>query len=281
MNGIERLGGVFSEARSKKRGVLMPFVVGGHPVGVPVGELLHALQRAGAGVVEIGFAFSDPIADGSVIAQAMHESLEAGQTVRGLLDEVAKARASLTLGIVAMVSVSLVHRNGGAAFVRTLAEAGFDGVIVPDVTLEASGALRAAATEAGIGFALLIAPSTPPARAAEIAQACSGFVYLLARAGITGEQSETPQITGRVSKLRQAMGSGGSGGSGGGGSGLPIAVGFGISTAEHVRGVVADADAAIVGSALVRRLAGASDPVGEAERFCAELAKGLEPGGGR
>jgi tryptophan synthase alpha chain len=275
MNGIERLGGVFSEARSKKRGVLMPFVVGGHPVGVPVGEMLHALQRAGAGVVEIGFAFSDPIADGSVIAQAMHESLEAGQTVRGLLDEVAKARASLTLGIVAMVSVSLVHRNGGAAFVRTLAEAGFDGVIVPDVTLEASGALRAAATEAGIGFALLIAPSTPPARAAEIAQACSGFVYLLARAGITGEQSETPQITGRVSKLRQAMASGG------GGSGLPIAVGFGISTAEHVRGVVADADAAIVGSALVRRLAGASDPVGEAERFCAELAKGLEPGGGR
>jgi tryptophan synthase alpha chain len=275
MNGIERLGGVFSEARSKKRGVLMPFVVGGHPVGVPVGELLHALQRAGAGVVEIGFAFSDPIADGSVIAQAMHESLEAGQTVRGLLDEVAKARASLTLGIVAMVSVSLVHRNGGAAFVRTLAEAGFDGVIVPDVTLEASGALRAAAAEAGIGFALLIAPSTPPARAAEIAQACSGFVYLLARAGITGEQSETPQITGRVSKLRQAMASGG------GGSGLPIAVGFGISTAEHVRGVVADADAAIVGSALVRRLAGASDPVGEAERFCAELAKGLEPGGGR
>ena len=275
MNGIERLGCVFSEARSKKRGVLMPFVVGGHPVGVPVGELLHALQRAGAGVVEIGFAFSDPIADGSVIAQAMHESLEAGQTVRGLLDEVAKARASLTLGIVAMVSVSLVHRNGGAAFVRTLAEAGFDGVIVPDVTLEASGALRAAAAEAGIGFALLISPSTPPARAADIAQACSGFVYLLARAGITGEQSETPQITGRVSKLRQAMASGG------GGSGLPIAVGFGISTAEHVRGVVADADAAIVGSALVRRLAGTSDPVGEAERFCGELAKGLEPGGGR
>jgi len=108
---------------------------------------------------------------------------------------------------------------------------------------------------------LLVAPTTAPERAARIAKACTGFVYLLARAGITGEGAAVADVSGAVARLRSA-------------TQLPIACGFGISTAEHVRAVVKHADAAIVGSALVRRMRG-SDPVGEAERFTRELAAGL------
>jgi tryptophan synthase alpha chain len=262
MNGLERLSRVFEQARTDRRGVLMPFIVGGHPAGVSLGELLSTLESNGAGVVEVGFPFSDPIADGSVIAQAMHETLQTGYSLDTLLGQIRAARSNLRLALVAMVSVSLVHRSGGVNFITRLAEAGFDGVIVPDLTLEESEPLRQAASAAGLGFALLIAPSTPPARAAAIAQASTGFIYLLARAGITGEQKEAPQIAPRVRHLRSV-------------TDLPLAVGFGISNAEHVSAVVRDADAAIVGSALVRRLSTSSDPLAEAAQFSRQLANGL------
>jgi tryptophan synthase alpha chain len=143
------------------------------------------------------------------------------------------------------------------------AGAGFDGVIVPDCPVEEAGQLREQARAANLTFTLLVAPTTPAERAARIAQACRGFVYLLARAGITGERQEAPDIAGRVQALRQA-------------SDTPIACGFGISTAAHVRAVTEHADAAIVGSALVRRLSDASgDPARIAGSFTRDLAAGL------
>ena len=166
------------------------------------------------------------------------------------------------MGIVAMMSVSLVERLGGAALVRTLGKAGFDGVIVPDLPLEESAPYREAASGAGLGFTLLIAPTSQPARAIEIAKASTGFVYLMARMGITGEQSEAPQLSKPVAELREA-------------GCPPIAVGFGISSPEHVRAVVAEADAANVGSALVRRLSDSKGPASEAEAFCVALTAGL------
>ncbi len=261
-SGVDRLDRIFAEAREANLGVLMPFVVGGHPVGSSLGDMLRALERGGAGVVEIGFPFSDPVADGGVIAAAMHEVIQTGRTVEHLLSDVRAVRGELTIGIVAMVSVSLVERLGGVSFLAKLADAGFDGVIVPDLPFEESPPYRVAASKAGLGFTHLIAPTTPPARAIEVAKASTGFVYLMARTGITGEQAEAPRIAGPVAGLKGA-------------SSPPIAVGFGISTSDHVREVVAHADAAIVGSAMVRRLAGSSDPVAEAQAFCTELAGGL------
>ncbi len=262
-SGVDRLDRVFAEAREVNRGVLMPFVVGGHPAGTSLPDLLRALERGGAGVVEIGFPFSDPVADGGVIAAAMHEVLQTGRTVEQLLSEVRSVRSELSIGIVAMVSVSLVEKLGGAAFVRTLADAGFDGVIVPDMPLEESARYREAASRVGLGFTLLIAPTSQPSRAIEIAKASTGFVYLMARTGITGEQTQAPLISKPVAGLREA-------------GSPPIAVGFGISSPEHVRAVVAVADAAIVGSALVRRLADSTSPAAEAEAFCRALAAGLD-----
>jgi len=245
----------------------MPFVCGGYPAPGVLPTLLGRLEAAGASIIEIGFPFSDPIADGPVIASAMHEALGRGATARSVLDEVASVRGSLKVGLVAMVSVSIVHRCGGpSGFSSAARQAGIDGLIVPDAPFSESRALVDAAGEHGLTFSQMISPTTTLARAEEIVKVCTGFVYLLARAGITGEQAGMPDIGGRVSRLRQM-------------TPLPIACGFGISTPAHVREVVRHADAAIVGSALVTRMRAAmeadADPVAAAAMFTRELAEGL------
>ncbi len=253
----------------------MPFVCGAAPRPGITGELLLACERGGASVVEVGFPFSDPIADGPVIASAMHRALGRGATAESVMREVAQVRPRLAIGVVAMISVSIVTRShreetgGGGrvqAFMARLKESGFDGVILPDVPIEESGPYAQAARAAGLAMAMLIAPTTPFARAETIAGACTGFVYMLTRTGITGASEGIPDIGARVEKIRTA-------------TDLPVACGFGISTPDQVAAVVRHADAAIVGSALVRRLEEAEqageDPVAACEDFVRRLASGL------
>ena len=260
-----RIDEIFERLRSRNERALMPFVCGGHPAGGSLREVIPALERGGASIVEVGFPFSDPIADGPVIAAAMHGALERGVTPGGVLEDIAAIRGRVGVGIVAMVTVSIVHRLGGpAAFAARAAEAGVDGCIFPDAPLEESGELVEATTAVGLTASLLVSPTTSPERASAITERCSGFVYVLARAGITGERDDAPDVEARVSMLRET-------------TQLPLAVGFGISRPEHVRAVVRHADAAIVGTALVRRLDGAAagEEAAIAESFCAALAGGL------
>lgn len=310
-----RVQAIFARLRAERGKALMPFVCGGFPRPGRLGEILTAVHDAGAAIVEVGIPFSDPIADGPVIAAAMHEALEAGSTPHTVLGEVRAFRTgaaeplgtivdpiaremlgagrpqagddrSQQLGLVAMVSVSIVHRIGsdairakreagvkagafvpGAAalaFCRLVADSGFDGLIVPDCPLDEASDLTQAAGDAGLTMSHLIAPSTSPERAERIAKASTGFVYVLARAGITGESQQLPEIGGRLARIREM-------------TDLPIAVGFGVSSAEQVRHVVKHADAAIVGSALVRRMAsaGPSGVVQAAAQFTRELSAGL------
>lgn len=277
---MNRIDSIFTDLRAANRRALMPFICGGHPSIESTSAALVALQSAGASVVEIGIPFSDPIADGPVIAAAMHEALAAGVTPTSILESVAHARrAGAALGIVAMVSMSIVHRLGIASLTRDAAAAGIDGFIVPDAPVEEAPAFAGPMRDAGLTLSLLVAPTTPEARAERIVNACSGFVYLLSRVGITGEtgggnaEVDVAAIAARVRSLR-AM------------TNLPIACGFGISSADHVRMVVAPADqggagadAAIVGSALVKRMGRAASqgrsPVEEAEVFVRGLAQGL------
>jgi tryptophan synthase alpha chain len=259
---------IFEQLRAAGRRGLMPFVVGEHPAIGSTARLLPELDRAGASIIEVGIPFSDPIADGPVIAAAMHKALGAGATPIEVFDQVASVRGQVKAGLVAMCSVSIVWRMGGAAgFCRRATDAGFDGLIIPDAPLEESGDILSAAGACGLTCSLLVAPSTPPRRAGAIARASTGFVYLLARAGITGERAELPDVEVPVRALRAA-------------SGLPIACGFGVSTPEHVRAVVRYADAAIVGSALVRRVeeahAAGADAVAAAGALVRELSVGLE-----
>lgn len=260
MSGHERIASIFAELRRAGRGGVMPFICGGYPKPGDTASTIEALAGAGASIVEVGIPFSDPIADGPVIAAAMHEALKLGATPRSVFAEVSQARPRVNIGIVAMCSISIVARMGGApGFARAAQEAGFDGLIIPDAPLEESGELVAAARKNNLALSLLIAPTTPADRAKEIARACSGFVYLLARAGITGVSDQAPDVRERVAMIRTA-------------TDLPIACGFGISRAEHVRAVIRDgADAAIVGSALVRAQSQNANPAAAAAAFVKSL----------
>ncbi len=260
-----RIDDIFSAAATDGRRLLMPFVVAGHPSPAATEALLPRLEAAGASVVELGIPFSDPIADGPVIARAMHEALEAGTRPADVLEMVARVRPSLTMGLVAMVSCSIIERLGGVAFIHAAADAGVDGFIVPDLDPAAAADHAAACRERDLAFAMLVAPGSPPERIARLTALSRGFVYLLARAGLTGERDGAPDVRAGVAAIRSH-------------TDLPVACGFGISRPEHVAAVTAwpdGAEAAIVGSALVRRLAEAADPVADAEAFTATLAGAL------
>ena len=236
----------------------MPFLTGGYPHPAILPELIRACDMGGATAIEIGFPFSDPIADGPVISASMQDALEAGTTPRAIMTAVQAVRTDVEAGLIAMVSHSIVRRLGGPDFLDDLKDAGFDGFIIPDLDLEEVDQYTARASRLGCALALLIAPTTPDGRAAEIARACRGFIYLLARTGLTGEQAEPPDLASRVSRLRCE-------------TELPIAAGFGISSAAHVRAIAGTVDAAIVGSAVVRRLKGSQDLAADVRSFVESL----------
>ena len=219
----------------------MPYVTAGDPSGVDLGALLHALQRGGADIIEIGIPFSDPIADGPVIASAMYRALDSGTSPGTVFDQISAVRSGLDVALVAMVSMSIVTTLGVDSFVTRASECGLDGLIVPDADMDDLATLKHACRMEGLSLTPLIAPSSTPERIEAISSHATGFVYLLARAGVTGARSTAPDIEARVAELR-------------GVTSLPIGVGFGISTADHVSRIGAHADGAIVGSALVKHL---------------------------
>lgn len=255
----------FASPRVPGTGVLIPFLTGGFPNLDATEAALPALADAGGAIIEVGFPFSDPIADGPVIASSMHEALQAGATPERLFAAVTRVSSRTRAALVAMVSDSIVGRMGGGDFARRAADAGFSGLIVPDIDLHDAPALRAACDAAGIALTLLVAPTTGPERTRRIAAECTGFIYALARVGITGERSEAPDAGALVERIRAT-------------STQPVAVGFGISTRDHVRSVWEYADGAIVGSSLVRRMqeavAQGRDPVSTAAEYTRELATG-------
>jgi len=265
---MSRIDDIFRSLREARQPGLMPFVTAGYPSLDATAEIVPAIVDAGADIIELGIPFSDPIADGPVIAQSMHEALKAGVTPTQVFDLVQKIRPVVSCGLIAMVSNSIVWRMGGETFVRDAAHAGFDGLIVPDIDVNDADILVRAADEHDVSLTLLVAPSTSDARLHEIVRLCRGFVYALARMGITGETARAPNAQALVQRIRRT-------------TDLPIAVGFGISTAEHVRSVTTGpdaADAAIVGSALVRRLSDAPDPIEAARTFVSELHAACRPG---
>lgn len=265
MNRIDR---IFTELRRARGKALMPFITAGYPCVEATAALLPAMEQAGASICELGIPFSDPIADGPVIQASMTEALAKGITVEQVFQTVRSVREQVDMGLVSMVSYSIIYRHGVRQFVSDAKDAGFDGFILPDVPVDESETIAGLIRDAGLTCSLLIAPTTSPQRAQRIAQACSGFVYVVARTGITGEQASLPaELSERVRQLRTM-------------TDLPIAVGFGISKAEHVRAVTEVADAAIVGSAVVRQISQCTGEPPQAiarhvGQFIEELATGL------
>jgi len=268
---MNRIDSIFADHRRKGEKAILPFLTAGDPDLATTGRLLEAVQEAGASICELGFAFSDPVADGPVIESSMAHVLAHGIRFEQVFELVAQHRSKLHMGLVAMVSYSIVYRTGTKAFLRDAKQAGIDGLILPDLPLEASASVRDTAAQQGLSYSLMIAPTTPIGRARQIAKASGGFVYLLSRSGLTGESSALPlDLPERIAALRSV-------------TDLPIAVGFGIANSKQVRDVLAVADAAVVGSAIMRRVAvhrdqGADMVVEQVGRFVGQLAQGLIQG---
>ena len=257
-----RIADIFARLARDGRTALMPFVTAGHPSTDVTTAAIVGMHGAGASIVEVGVPFGDPIADGPVIAASMHRALQAGVTPRAALEMVADARARTEGGIVAMVSWSIVSRIGASTFLAEASAHGLDGLILPDIDIADAGRVADLCDRSNLALGLLVAPGSGDARVLEIVRHCRQFVYLLARAGLTGERDAAPEVQASVARLRTL-------------TALPIAAGFGISNAAHVAAVTASADGAIVGSALVRRMDAAKDPVAAAVEFTRELAGGL------
>ncbi len=226
-----------------ERSTVLPFLTAGYPDAFTTIKLIRAFDNAGARVIELGFPFSDSIADGPVIQNSFHHAIEGGQSVAGVFDIASQVRAEIKCGLVAMVSCSIIERLGQENFLQRAAASGFDGLIVPDMPSDLAITFSEKCREAGLHFVGLIAPTTSVKRAEEIASYTSGFIYQIAVSGTTGERQDIGEsIAEQVRKLKQSHG-------------LPVCVGFGVSSPAQVREVCDFSDGAIVGSAIVRRIA--------------------------
>ncbi len=241
-----RLSRRFDEILRAGQKLLIPYVTACYPSKEATAAILRRLEQAGVSAVELGFPFSDPVADGPVIQTSFVRALDKGFRVEQAFEVVASIRPQVSVPIIAMVSYSVIYRFGLDKFVRSAVDAGYDAVLSPDLSVEESQPLVEMAGRHGLVVPMLIAPTSPPARRAAIAAVCSGFIYCVSVAGTTGERDGLPaELADQVAGLRRF--------------GKPLCVGFGISKPQHVAAVWRIADGAIVGSAFVRRLNEAVD----------------------
>ncbi len=234
--GIDRIAGAF--ASHGKRAALMPYLMGGHPgLDASVDAGLAAVD-AGADLIELGIPFSDPLADGPVIHAAATQALELGATPHGVLRVC--ERLAERVPVVLLVYVNVVMSAGAEAFALRAAAAGASGLIVPDLPHDEADEVRAACDAEGLALVPLVAPTSTPERVAAIGADARGFVYTVSVTGTTGERDElAPRLTKTVAGVRSA-------------TEVPVAVGFGISTASQARAVGDLADGVVVGSRVVR-----------------------------
>jgi tryptophan synthase alpha chain len=250
VNRIERR---FAGLRQAGRAGLVVYLTAGDPDPETSGRLFSGFAAAGADLIEVGMPFSDPMADGPAIQAAGQRALKAGMRLKGTLALVRRLRDDDdATPIVLMGYYNPIYRYGVARFAGDAAAAGVDGVIVVDLPPEEDTELLAPARAAGLEIIRLATPTSDDRRLPRIVEGAGGFVYYVAIAGITGTRSaDTSEVAAAVAGLRRF-------------TGLPIAVGFGIKNPEQAAAVARAADAAVVGSALVQRLAVNLRPDGSA-----------------
>lgn len=261
---MSRIDDVFSQLRASGRKAFIPFVTAGDPDLEFTGDVLERLDQLGASILEVGFPYSDPIADGPVIQESYTRALDQGLSVNQLLAKAASWQSRLTAPLVSMVSYAIVHRRGVERFLDEATEAGFAGAIVPDLPVEEAVRFRHLCDERNFSLIQLVTPTTPRERAVRIAESSSGFLYYVSVAGITGERRELPSsLLDQVGWLREQ-------------TDLPVCIGFGISSPEQAARLRDVSDGVIVGSALVRRMAhAASHDRNQALDSVSELASEL------
>ncbi len=262
-----RIASAFARARAEGRVAMIPYVMSGYP-DLPTSEALAvALCEAGADVLELGVPFSDPLADGVTIQAAAQHALEQGMTLSGALDLAGRVSARSHTPVVLMGYYNPIYSFGIERFCERAGQVGVAGLIVPDLPPEEAEPLRAAAAERGIELIFLVSPTSTDARIEQVARMAGktggGFIYCVSLSGVTGARDRLPEhLADFLARVRTR-------------TSLPLAVGFGVSRAEHVAEIGRLADGAVVASALVN----AVDRAAPEQRIAAgvEFFRTLQP----
>ena len=253
-----RIGDCFTTLRQRGEAALVPFFMAGDPDLDATRAIIRAAVDAGADLLELGVPFSDPTADGPVVQRAALRALQRGTSLRQILEMVAELRrAGLTTPIVLFGYYNPIFHYGPARLADDAARAGVDGLLVVDLPPEEAEELWVPARAAGLDVIFLLAPTSDARRVEAVLRKASGFVYFVSMTGITGSAAiDAADVRGMVERLRERCR-------------LPIGVGFGITTPAEAAAVAAYADAAVVGSAIVRRI----EAIGSAPELAAEVGE--------
>jgi tryptophan synthase alpha chain len=237
---------LFTKLRRENRKALMPFVTAGDPDLKFTAAVLREMVGRGCHLCEVGIPYSDPIADGPVIQASYTRALAHKIKLADILTTLGDTAPKVAAPLVTMVSYAIVYRHGLEQYADDVRQRGIAGLIVPDLPVEESAALAKVCQSRGLSLIQLVTPTTPRERAVRISATSTGFLYYVSIAGITGERTKLPpELIDNVGWLRTQ-------------TDLPICIGFGISTPEHVKLLAPVADGLIVGSAIVRRIAEAA-----------------------
>lgn len=262
-----RIAATFARLKGEGRVALMPYLTVGYPDVATTQAAIPALVREGADLIELGMPFSDPLMDGPTIQHTNQIAIANGFKTTMMFDVVRQARdAGIATPIVLMGSFNPILRYGAERFIADCAAAGIDGLIIPDLPPEESDELVEACRHHGRDLIWLVAPTSSDARIADIAGRASGFIYCISLTGITGARASLQQgLADYIARVRRH-------------TDLPLAIGFGISRAEHVAEVARVADGAIIASAMLNRVAEVEDrPVAERIAAIEDFLRGLKP----
>ena len=259
---MSRIEGAFRSAKRGRRAAFIPYVTAGDPNLEVTVELVRALARAGADVIELGVPFSDPMADGPTNQRAAERALASGATLTGVLAAVRVIRQDLEIPIVLFTYANPVVRYGIKRFAEDASGAGIDGVLFTDVPAEEMPPFENQLSIASLDIIMLVTPTSNKQRMRAAARFGGGFLYLVSRTGVTGAREDlAAELADNIRAARKA-------------SKLPVAVGFGISSPEQVARVASMADGVVVGSAIVSRIGAMGDCeelTEEVEKFAGEL----------
>ena len=266
----QKITRAFERAHAEKRGVLIPYFMCGYPGIKASVDVILAAAEGGAEIIELGMPFSDPLADGATIQHAGHIALENGMSIQGCMEIAKQVSARCDAALLMMGYYNPVLSYGLERFCATARANGVSGLIIPDLPAEEADPLQAAAYRHGLALIFLVPPTAPDERIAMAAQRTAagpgGFIYCVSLSGVTGSRQELPaQLQSFIARIRAATQE----------HPLPLAVGFGLSTPEHIASVTSYAEGAVVGSALVKLIEQhqADDPAAAVKTYIQSLQK--------
>jgi tryptophan synthase alpha chain len=235
----DQLAATFSTLRRERRCALIPYLTAGYPSPSNTLNLLSMLARSGADIIELGVPFSDPVADGPTIQRSSQIALEQGVTLAWCLDQLRRFRIDHSTPVIVFSYLNPILRYGWRQFIDDAVNAGAQGVLITDLPVGADDEIERGFEQSPLSLIRLVAPTTDAARVGQIAKRAQGFIYYIARMGVTGARTDLPpELLDAVRSLRAA-------------TDVPVAVGFGVSSAAQVQAIAEVADGVVVGSALI------------------------------